>query len=30
MFSLISKLLSRNEIRLGIVSVGYKGKKWRW
>ena len=30
MFSLISKLLSRNEIKLGFVSIGYKGKKWHW
>lgn len=26
----LKKLFTRNRVDLGFVSVGYKGKKWRW
>ncbi len=30
MLRFILKLFSRDEINIGIVSFGYKGKHWHW
>lgn len=26
----LRRLLNKKEVNLGIVSFGYKGKKWHW